>query len=260
MRRRRCSARSRRARSRSWRSVSQSVMSTVKRCPSRALAPMWCCHARPTSHASWRRSTRRGWTDCRGVDGHSGRSGRQPPGDRDRWQDDARRGGRTGPRTWSPRSTTPPARCRANWPSRPRATRSLACVTCSAHGHHRGGHHRQRSANARPLDTSPPPAATACSQSYADGVTMPMFEVRRWGLSHARRSRGVGGLVSTVRLRSPLVARWKSPPSAGFLVCWGLTSLAGFGVSHAVGLAAGDHGGGVVQESVEHADGGGVFG
>ena len=31
-------------------------------------------------------------------------------------------------------------------------------------------------------------------------------------------------------------------------------------MAHAVGLAAGDHGGGVVQEPVEHRDGGGVFG
>lgn len=32
------------------------------------------------------------------------------------------------------------------------------------------------------------------------------------------------------------------------------------GLEHAVGLAVGDDGGGVVQEPVEHGDGGAVFG
>jgi len=36
--------------------------------------------------------------------------------------------------------------------------------------------------------------------------------------------------------------------------------LFGSGFAHAVGLAVGDHDVGVVQEAVEHADGGGVFG
>ena len=38
------------------------------------------------------------------------------------------------------------------------------------------------------------------------------------------------------------------------------SSCPGSGLAHAVGLAAGDHGGGVVQEPVQEADGGGVFG
>ena len=32
------------------------------------------------------------------------------------------------------------------------------------------------------------------------------------------------------------------------------------GLEHAVGLAVGDDGGGVVEEPIEHGDGGGVFG
>lgn len=39
-----------------------------------------------------------------------------------------------------------------------------------------------------------------------------------------------------------------------------LTSSSLAGLSHAVGLAVGDHGGGVLQEPVEHRDGGGVLG
>ena len=66
--------------------------------------------------------------------------------------------------------------------------------------------------------------------------------------------------VSTAKLRSPLVAKWKSPLSAGCSVGQGLTSVAGSGLAHAVGLAGGDHGGGVVQEPVQEADGGRVFG
>lgn len=60
--------------------------------------------------------------------------------------------------------------------------------------------------------------------------------------------------------KSPLVAIWKSPPLAGSSVGgWGVTSFLA-GVAHPVGLAVGDHDGGVVQEAVQDADGGGVFG
>ena len=39
-----------------------------------------------------------------------------------------------------------------------------------------------------------------------------------------------------------------------------VSSLCGSGLAHPVGLPAGDHGGGVVQEPVQEADGGGVLG
>jgi hypothetical protein len=39
-----------------------------------------------------------------------------------------------------------------------------------------------------------------------------------------------------------------------------VSSLGGSGLAHPVGLTAGDHGGGVVHEPVQQADGGGVLG
>ena len=56
--------------------------------------------------------------------------------------------------------------------------------------------------------------------------------------------------------------RWwpsKSPHSSRLISCVG-TSFVGFGLAHAVGVAVGDHDVGVVQEPVEQADRGGVFG
>jgi hypothetical protein len=66
--------------------------------------------------------------------------------------------------------------------------------------------------------------------------------------------------MSTAKLWSPLVASLKSPlrvvGSAGFL----FATPSGSGLFHAVAVAVGDHDVAVVQEPVEHADGGGVFG
>ena len=62
------------------------------------------------------------------------------------------------------------------------------------------------------------------------------------------------------KLWSPLVASWKSPPFAVSSVGFESGSSVRSGLFHAVGVAVGDHGVAVVQESVEHADGGGVFG
>jgi hypothetical protein len=51
-----------------------------------------------------------------------------------------------------------------------------------------------------------------------------------------------------------------SPPLAGSSAGFGVFTSSLSGVAHPVGLAAGDHDGGVVQEPVEDGDGGGVFG
>ena len=62
------------------------------------------------------------------------------------------------------------------------------------------------------------------------------------------------------KLRSPLVANWKSPPFAVSSVGLESGSSVRSGLFHAVGVTVGDDGVAVVQEPVEHADGGGVFG
>lgn len=59
---------------------------------------------------------------------------------------------------------------------------------------------------------------------------------------------------------------WPLVAQVGVLAPWGCsgrggaTCLAGSGFAPAVGLAVGDHDGGVVQERAEEADGGGVLG
>lgn len=52
--------------------------------------------------------------------------------------------------------------------------------------------------------------------------------------------------------KSPVLANWKSPPCAGCSGGQGRSSSALAGLEHAVGLAVGDDGSGVVQEPVEH--------
>src|SRR5215213_4704864 len=59
---------------------------------------------------------------------------------------------------------------------------------------------------------------------------------------------------------SPLVARSKSPVFGCFLVVVDLGSSFRAGLFHAVAVAIGDDDVAVVQEPVEHADRGGVFG
>src|SRR5215213_6824240 len=59
---------------------------------------------------------------------------------------------------------------------------------------------------------------------------------------------------------SPLVARSKSPVFGCFLVVVDLGSSFRAGLFHAVAVAVGDDDVAVVQEPVEHADCGGVFG
>ncbi len=65
--------------------------------------------------------------------------------------------------------------------------------------------------------------------------------------------------VSMAMWKSPLVARKSPHPVAGFQLLWRLLPVVS-GVAHAVGLAFGDDDGGVVQEPVQNADGGGLFG
>src|SRR5689334_16537054 len=65
--------------------------------------------------------------------------------------------------------------------------------------------------------------------------------------------------MSTAKSWSPLVATKKSSPS-GWSTGAGTSWWAGSGLAHAVGLAVGNDDVGVVQEPVEQADRGGVFG
>lgn len=58
----------------------------------------------------------------------------------------------------------------------------------------------------------------------------------------------------------PAGGQLKVPTPCGDCSGAGAASCPGSSVAHAVGLAGGDHGGDVVQEPVEEADGGGVFG
>src|SRR3954453_2141947 len=66
--------------------------------------------------------------------------------------------------------------------------------------------------------------------------------------------------LSTASLWSPLVANWKSPPLVGCSGGVESGSSVRSGLLHSVGVAVGDDGVAVVQEPVEEADGGGVFG
>src|SRR5450759_5836078 len=58
----------------------------------------------------------------------------------------------------------------------------------------------------------------------------------------------------------PAGGQLKVPTPCGCSALVLVSSLGGSGFAHPVGLSAGDHGGGVVQEPVQQADGGGVFG
>jgi hypothetical protein len=63
------------------------------------------------------------------------------------------------------------------------------------------------------------------------------------------------------KLEVPGFGQVKVPTLCGLIRGSGaVTSSTLAGLEHAVGLAVGDHGGGVVEEPVEHGDGGGVFG
>ena len=57
----------------------------------------------------------------------------------------------------------------------------------------------------------------------------------------------------------PAGGQLKVPTPCGWSALLLVSSLGGSGLAHPVGLSAGDHGGGVVQEPVQEADRGGVL-